>query len=451
MKKTVFLLFYLFLINISFAQSTLKVSPNGHYLQFENGKPFFWLGDTGWHLFTNLLKEDIIKYLNNRKEKGFNVIQIVASTRRNNRYNEPSFLNNNPSTPNTKYFDLVDWTIAEAAKRNIYIALLPAWGQSGALEKNNKPLFNKKNAYDYGSFLGKRYKNARNIVWVLGGDKPAYTETADWRPIYRSMLHGIQNAGAHQLVTYHPAGESSSTQFWNCEKILDFNMLQSGHRVHDLPVWEWIKRDRAYKPYKPVLDSEPNYEGHPVNWNPANGYFTAYDVRKQLYRSVFSGAAGVTYGHHSIWQFYYKKENNIAHAIKFWDAAMDDTAAFQAGYLRRLIESRPLLNHVPAWEMVAESPTDAAKYITPFYNEDKSYAMIYIPFGQTVKINLKYINAKQIVAWWFNPRNSEAIKIGAFEKKEQMDFTTPSSGVNNDWVLVIDDASKNYKIPARTK
>jgi hypothetical protein len=61
-------------------------------------------------------------------------------------------------------------------------------------------------------------------------------------------------------------------------------------------------------PSKPVLDAEPNYEDHPVNpwpkWNPENGYYRDYHVRKQTYRSVFAGACGVTYGHHSVWQFW---------------------------------------------------------------------------------------------------------------------------------------------------
>ena len=55
----------------------LKVTPNGHYLQYEDGTPFFWLGDTGWELFHRLTLEEINQYFDNRKSKGFNVIQAV--------------------------------------------------------------------------------------------------------------------------------------------------------------------------------------------------------------------------------------------------------------------------------------------------------------------------------------------------------------------------------------
>src|SRR5690606_2233883 len=56
----------------------LTVAPDGHYLQYEDGTPFFWLGDTAWELFHRLTREEIMQYFDNRKEKGFNVIQAVV-------------------------------------------------------------------------------------------------------------------------------------------------------------------------------------------------------------------------------------------------------------------------------------------------------------------------------------------------------------------------------------
>ena len=56
----------------------VKVSADGHSLQYEDGTGFFWLGDTAWELFHRLTKEEIEKYLENRRQKGFNVIQAVV-------------------------------------------------------------------------------------------------------------------------------------------------------------------------------------------------------------------------------------------------------------------------------------------------------------------------------------------------------------------------------------
>lgn len=35
----------------------LKISEDKHFLISENGNPFFWLGDTGWLLFTKLTRD----------------------------------------------------------------------------------------------------------------------------------------------------------------------------------------------------------------------------------------------------------------------------------------------------------------------------------------------------------------------------------------------------------
>ena len=47
----------------------LEVSDNHRFLMDENGDPFFWLGDTGWLLFSKLNREEAEKYLDNRAEK----------------------------------------------------------------------------------------------------------------------------------------------------------------------------------------------------------------------------------------------------------------------------------------------------------------------------------------------------------------------------------------------
>ena len=52
--------------------------PDGHYLQFADGTPFFWLGDTGWEHFHRLTRAAAAKYLDKRRNKGFTVIQAVV-------------------------------------------------------------------------------------------------------------------------------------------------------------------------------------------------------------------------------------------------------------------------------------------------------------------------------------------------------------------------------------
>ncbi len=60
------------------AQTILRVSDNQHYLVTVDGRPFFWLGDTGWELFPRRYREEADYYLQRRAHQGFTVIQAVA-------------------------------------------------------------------------------------------------------------------------------------------------------------------------------------------------------------------------------------------------------------------------------------------------------------------------------------------------------------------------------------
>src|SRR3989449_10421538 len=56
----------------------LRVSPNGRYFEDQNGKPFFYLGDTCWLLFQRPNREELDEYLKDRAAKGFTVIQAYV-------------------------------------------------------------------------------------------------------------------------------------------------------------------------------------------------------------------------------------------------------------------------------------------------------------------------------------------------------------------------------------
>ena len=264
------------MLNVSFSlaqadqpwsHGRLGVTPDGHFLQYEDGTPFFWLGDTGWELFHRLTLEEIATYLDNRRAKGFNVIQAVLlpefdGLRKPNRYGQVPLAGGDPLRPNPVYFRMVDSVVHMARRRGLVMALLPTWGDKVTREWGAGPVvFDSVKAFRYGYWLGRRYRAERNIVWVLGGDRPAIKDTADWRPVWRGMAAGIrEGVGGRCLITYHPSGGPRSTsQYIHNESWLDMNMFQSGHGGgHDVPCWEYVYRDRSLVPAKPTLDAEPN-------------------------------------------------------------------------------------------------------------------------------------------------------------------------------------------------
>jgi hypothetical protein len=78
------------------------------------------------------------------------------------------------------------------------------------------------------------------------------------------------------------------------------------------------------------------------------------------------------------------------------------------------------------------------------------YAMVYAPIGRAFKVRMQKISGGQVKAWWFNPRNGEAKSIGTFPNTGEREFTPPEKGEMIDWVLVLDDASKNYPPPGQS-
>lgn len=462
MHKFVLSLVLTFLSLNLFGQShgRLKVSADKFYLQYEDGTPFFWLGDTGWELFNRLTLKEIKTYLDNRAAKGFNVIQVTALSavdiKRPNRYGDIAF-DSDPLKPNEKYFSLIDSVLRYALERQIFIALVATWGDKVVPSPGSGTgpiLIGKHNAYAYGKWIGNRFKNFPNIIWVTGGDVLAVKDTSDYRPVWTQMANGIIEATNHQcLITYHPSGSRSSSQWLHAEPWMDFNMIQSSHGRRDAPNWDMIRKDRLLKPSKPVVDSEPNYEDHPVNpwptWKSDSGYFRAYDVRKQMYRSVFAGGFGVTYGHHALWQFMSEREEVVNYADRGWLDAMDRPGAYQAGFLRKLIESRPMQQRIPDASIIAAGQGSGKEHMEAFRGVANDYAMIYLPIGKNITINTSFMKCKNIVAWWFNPKDATVQKIGSFPRTANMQFTPPATGIENDWVLVIDDADKKFKEPGK--
>lgn len=429
----------------------IQISQNQRFLVDEDGAPFFWLGDTAWELFHRCDRDEAAFYLENRRQKGFNVIQAVVLAELDglhtpNPYGELPLINDDPTQPNETYFDHVDFVVNTAAKKGLYIGMLPTWGDKVNRRWGVGPVvFNIENARTYGEYIGRRYRDQPNIIWILGGDREEITDGVDFTPLWRAMAEGIRNGVDEQtLMSYHPQGERGSSLSLHYESWLDINMWQSGHRQHDAPNWEYIMHDYNLTPIKPTLDGEPCYEDHPVDaftreWKPEYGYFNDYDVRKQAYRAVFAGACGHTYGHHSIWQMYQEAREPVNFPYCDWKTALDRPGAGQLIHLRRLMETRqPYLSRIPDQNLLASVPELPAQHIRATRDANGAYAMIYIPnASQTVEVNMSRLDAKAITAWWYDPRTGSHTIIRNVACTGTHTFTTPDHG--SDWVLVFDD------------
>jgi hypothetical protein len=447
----------------------LRVSANKRFLVSGDGQPFFWLGDTAWELFHRLNREEVVRYLDNRAARRFTVIQAVALAELDglnepNAYGHRPLAGNNPETPDVKdgpandYWDHVDFVIAEAARRGLYIGLLPTWGDKWNLRHGVGPeVFTATNAERYGAWLGKRYAAAPNIVWILGGDRPVETDVH--REIIRAMARGLRRGdGGTHLMTLHPPGGGASSAWFHDEAWLDFNMRQNGHVAEYTGRYELIRADYARTPVKPVLDGEPIYEDHPVSFDGKRlGHSIASDVRRPLYWTLFDGAFGHTYGHHSVWQMWTPGRKPVNNPLMPWQEAIEQPGAAQMQHGRALIESRPFLTRIPDPSIVVTGrvPTSvpgAGRYqFVATRDEGGTYAMVYAPVGRPFAVRMNAIAGATVKAWWFNPRDGRATPIGTFANSGERTFTPPDNGEMLDWVLVLDDEAKNYPPPGRRR
>ena len=133
------------------------------------------------------------------------------------------------------------------------------------------------------------------------------------------------------------------------------------------------------------------------------------------------------------------REDTINHADRYWTEAIDRPGAFQVGYLRKLIESYSVLNRIPDQSLIKEGQGEKGEYIVAFRDGDNKYAMIYLPVGKKIAVNTSFIKGTQIKTSWFNPRNGKPERKTVSIKEDIMNFIPPTTGSENDWVLIIEE------------
>jgi hypothetical protein len=443
----------MFIVLCCNGRAQLKISPDKRHLVKKDGSPFLWLGDTAWELFHRLTREEAREYLANRAAKGFTVIQAVVLAELDglhtpNAYGDRPLTDDDPLKPNEAYFRQVDYIIDEANKDGLIMALLPSWGDKWLKDRwgAGPEIFTPANARAYGAWIAKRYLN-KDIVYVLGGDRAPRDEKD--KAIIRAMAEGIRNVdnGRH-LLTFHPNGGHSSYDFFPDDRWLDIHMSQTGHSIAS-PDYTTNIKARSLSIPKPHVNGEPNYEDHPNDWNPGEkGWMDAFDTREAAWWNMLSGGAGHTYGNHNIWQMYDEaKREPVNNARTNWHIAMDYPGAFQVGYMRKMLEKRDWQKLVMDQQAIDGENPEGVEYKMAATSSEKDCMMVYIPYGRKTTIRTSHLNAPRLRGWWFNPRDGRCIKLGEFDNTGSREFIPTSVGRGSDWVLVLDDASKNNPEP----
>jgi hypothetical protein len=409
------------------ASGWLKVSDNGHYF-VKDGQPFFWLGDTGWSIVNRYSQEEVEFYLEHRRKQGFSVVHMMGvfdggpglKTPATNLDGEVPFLNNNPATPNDKYFRNVDKIIKLAEQKGILVVFQACGGSGGAFVKI-KNVITQDNARAYGKWLGERYKQMPNIVWGNGFDLTPW----DHEEIAREFAAGLRegDGGAH-LISLHPAGGNSSSYF-HYEDWLSANIIQVW--THYLRIYPMTYCDYLRSPAKPVIMAEGCYEaGIEYQVKP----ITPHLVRKQAYWSFLAGGYH-TYGHNDIW----RKNPN-------WRESLDAPGAKQMGILKKVFVARQWWKHVPDQSVFESGASGDDTLNTAARSTDGDSIIVYLSSATTVSLHLDKITSSNTVrATWVNPETGDQKIIGEYPNQGSRPFTTPQG--QKDAILLLDGVTKN--------
>lgn len=473
---------------IPWKNGPLRVSDNHRYLVHQNGTPFFWLGDTGWLMPERLNRDEVAFYLGRCAQAGYNVVQVqtVNGVPAYNVYGQSSHPFGYDFTGIDRpgvygYWDHMDYIIRTAERNGIYIGMVCIWG---GLVKGGQ--MTEEEAVKYGTFLANRYKDCPNIVWIIGGDIQGNIKTEVWETLART----IRAIDPGHLMTFHPRGRTCSSQFFPQAEWIDFHMFQSGHRRYgqrmgnkDYPIpddteedsWRYVAQSLGVAPLKPVLDGEPSYENIPQGLHhDTEPRWSAADVRRYAYWSVFAGSCGHTYGCNDIMQFYRPGLSPAYFADTPWWQALDFPGFNQMQHLKNLMLTFSYEERMPGQDVIAPSdalqaesdalpllsapddqlppkgaifPADSSlvckKYNRLVATRGTDYLLVYNYTGRPMQIDLTKIEGKRKRAWWYSPVTGAYAYIGEF-KNRTTEFLPAVAGVGKDIVLVVTDAAASY-------
>jgi hypothetical protein len=437
----------------------LKVSKNRRYLVDQRGRPFRIQGDSAQSLIANLTYAEADTYFTDRCRKGFNTVNINLLERKfainapkNRRGDAPFTDRDNFATPNEAYFDFADSIIDLVASKGMLVTFAVMYlgyggGDQGWWSTLTNPVNTQDVCYRFGFYLGKRYKNRANILWVIGGDFTPPPGSEGEKRLHKFM-EGIKAAGASQLWTGDWNAPCLSTDVRAFASDMDVNAVYTyGMSGHDGLTYAESRAAYSYAPARPAYLKETGYEDEA--WLPGD----SSSIRKYEYWAVLGGAtAGIFFGHRDIWDFATSGwSSGLAPGHSPWQSALDSPGNLDMKHLGELLDSVAWYKLVPSgtvetktWITAGGGTYGKQDYVTSAAAADGKLLLAYLPPGASitgVAINMKSL-AGPVRGRWFDPTSGIYIDIanGPLWNSGSRTFTIPGNNAAGarDWVLVLE-------------
>jgi Protein of unknown function (DUF4038)/Putative collagen-binding domain of a collagenase len=417
----------------------LKISANGRYLVDQRGRPFLVVGDSPWSLIVQLDEKDIETYLRDRQEKGFNSLIVNLL--------EHKFTTNPPrtraglapftrpgdfSTPNDAYFDFARRVIEKAGERGMVVWLAPAYlGYGGGDEGFFKEIKagGPEKLRAYGRYVGRKFRDLPNIVWMLGGD---YTPEKSDEWTVTALSEAIREEDSAHLMTAHHSPGGSAVEAFGDQRWLDINNVYS----YEKELFRPMLAEFARRPVRPFVLLETTYEGEHDS--------TPDQIRRQAYWATLSGACGQFFGNNPIWHF---DGPGLFPAKTTWQEALDSEGSNDVARLRKLFAGLAWQKLVPdtGHEVLTGGFGDGVATAMAATTEDEKLAVVYVPSAGTATRVLTIATdwaKRSSTARWFNPASGKffAGEGTPFANHGTQRICTPGANGSgaNDWVLVLE-------------
>jgi Protein of unknown function (DUF4038)/Putative collagen-binding domain of a collagenase len=445
----------------------LKASGNNRYLVDQNNIPFLMVGDSPQNLITNLSQKEAAAFIANRRGYGINTLWMNLlciftdpSCNRDAKTFDgiaPFFVPGDIATPNPAYFQRADDMLRIAADHGMVVLLDPIETISwlDILRRNGKS-----KAFEYGQYLGNRYKDVPNIIWMHGNDFQSWRNAAD-DALVQAVARGIRSMDANHIHTVELNFETSGSL--DDESWAPLIELDAAYTY--LPTYAQVLTEYNRPDFKPVFMVEANYEFESV----AADVGSTQNLRRQEYWAMLSGAAGQLYGSAYSWKL-----------GKGWEANLDTSGMVQLSYMKNLFVSKKWHDLTPdqthtvvtagydrsscmAGNLMAYLGKDQNSFMstalgrirkdlgigsitsnscaTAARTSDGSLVMAYMPTIRAITVDMSKLTGTT-TARWYDPTSGEYadVKGSPFANEGSRQFIP--SGANRsdegDWVLVLE-------------
>jgi len=423
----------------------LQKSANGRYLVDQNNMPYLITGDSPQALIVDLSETDAQAFLADRATNGFNTvwINLLCNTYTGGSANGSTFDGILPftnmvpqtssydlTTPNEAYFTRVDQMLNLAAQQGLLVLLDPieTGGWLDTILDNGAA-----NCRAYGQYLGNRYKNFDNIIWLNGNDYTDWSDS-DVDPVVQQVALGIQDNDSRHIQTIELGFPvSGSLDDTNWAPIIQLNASYTYY-----PTYAQVLTDYNRTNFLPTFMVEANYEFE-------NDWIGNSTLRRQEYWSLLSGACGQLYGNHYTWQF-----------LSGWQMYLDTSGSTQVGYVKALFGSLCWYDLVPDQNhtlvtagygtFTSTGSVNDSDYVTAALTADGTLGMVYLPTLQTITVDLSQLSGP-VTAQWYDPSSGVYTTVpgSPFANASLQDFTPTGNNADGDgdWVLVLEDAPQS--------